>query len=242
MSHAAAAHADSGNLLADATVRAAPFANEPERVTDGVTAVPGDGWNTELTSRIETGGAIEWDLGSVRRFTHAMIAADNDDFYAVQVSNDGRAWSTVWEAPATPRPGQQLRSVHSLDAAGRFVRLEPRGGDGTYSVSELHLTSQPRGTFPPPLVQKSGSQGDASSAPFTRALALALCVAALAFFPAARRVREHLFQVGLRAIDRALLVTGAAAALLVVTASRYTAEYRHRVIDDAYISFQYAKN
>ncbi|HEY8943456.1 MAG TPA: hypothetical protein VIM73_04300, partial [Polyangiaceae bacterium] len=92
----------------------------------------------------------------------------------------------------------------------------------------------------PPLVQKPGRQDEERSAPF--ALALASCVAALAFFPAARRVRKHLSQVGLRAIDRALLVTAAAAALLVVTASQYTAEYRHRVIDDAYISFQYAKN
>jgi hypothetical protein len=221
-------------LLSGLDPRSSTFARAPQRVTDGVVAVAGDALDTELTSVIEVGGGIEWDLGTKRRITHALIAADHDDRYALSTSDDGARWTPMWEAPPSSGGGQQRRSTDALFASGRYVRLEPRGGDGAYSVSELVLAEEPPG-FPPPLEEERGKRlADSTRTPVLWAGVAAFAVAAGSLLPASLRRR--------RGADRLGWITAAVCALLVITALRYTAEYDHRVIDDSYISFQYAKN
>lgn len=240
------ARSPEGDLLLHRPPRAATFARAPERVTDGVIAAPGDGWDTELTSLIEAGGGLEWDLGDQRKITHALVSADHDDSYALLVSDDGRAWRQVWEAPPVDAPGQQRRSTASLDANARFVRLEPRGGDGAYSVSELAVASNPRGDLLDALEERRGKrQRDSRKTPLFWPLGIALALAALAFLlPANWLPRRPATASRLVTVltDRLTWVAAAAIALLVGTALMYTSEYRFRVIDDSYISFQYAKN
>lgn len=234
------------------------FARAAERVTDGVIAASGDGWDTELTCLIEPGGGIEWDLGQPHILTHAHLAADHDDNYAVYTSNDGHTWEKSWEASRVDGSGQQPRTTAKLAARARYVRLEPNGGDGAYSISELVLASQPQGAFPPPLEEKRGKRRrDSASRPPLWPLGFALALAAAACLIGARHssskgndetplaLKRVLAQR--RRLPRALRkrlpwVTAATALLLTVTALVYSAEYRYRVIDDAYISFQYAKN
>ena len=218
------------------------FARAPQRVTDGVIAVAGDARDTELTSVIEVGGGIEWDLGTTRRITHALISADHDDRYALLTSDDGTRWISVWEAPPSSGEGQQRRSTSALSASGRYVRLEPHGGDGAYSVSELVLAEEPP-RFPPPLEDERGeNRADSTRTPVLWAGVAAFAVAAGSLLPASlRRKREPSAPAPLWA-DRLGWITAAVCALLVITALRYTAEYNHRALDDSYISFQYAKN
>jgi hypothetical protein len=217
-------------LLSGLDPRSSTFARAPQRVTDGVVAVAGDASDTELTSVIEVGGGIEWDLGTKRRITHAWIAADHDDRYALSTSDDGTRWTAVWEAPSSGGGGQQRRSTDALSASGRYVRLEPRGGDGAYSVSELVLAEEPP-SFPPPLEDERGERlGDSARTPVLWAGVAAFVVAAGSLLLASRGA------------DRLGWITAAVCVLLVITALRYAAEYDHRVVDDSYISFQYAKN
>jgi hypothetical protein len=233
------------DLLAGRRPSTATFANAPERATDSVVAVVGDAWDTELTTLLEAGGGLEWDLGAEHRLTHAMIAADHDDAYALLVSSDAQRWSQIWEAPRVEAPGQQRRVTSSLNARGRFVRLEPRGGDGAYSVSELAVASEPRGEFPPRFEEKRGKVlRDSRRTPMLWPIAIAIAIAAFAFLPRFGRLKKKLPASPLvsRLDDRLLWITLTAALLLVGTALAYTAEYRFRVIDDSYISFQYAKN
>jgi hypothetical protein len=218
------------------------FARAPQRVTDGVVAVAGDAADTELTSVIEVGGGIEWDLGTKRRITHAWIAADHDDRYAVSTSDDGTRWTQVWEAPPASGGGQQRRSAAALSASARYVRLEPRGGDGVYAVSELVLAEEPPG-FPPPLEEERGARrADSTRTPVLWAGVAALAIAAGSLLPASLRRKRGAGAQDPPSADRLAWITAAVCALLVITALRYAAEYDHRVLDDSYISFQYAKN
>ena len=130
----------------------ASFTRHPERISDGVVASDGADWNSRLSSEILNGGSLEWDLGAPREIDRAYLQADHDDTYALLVSSDGNAWSTLWEAPPVSGSGLCARATDRLQARARFVRLEPRGGDGRASASELVLASS---TAPWPPVLKA---------------------------------------------------------------------------------------
>src|SRR5262245_28577277 len=67
-------------------------ARHAERLTDGVRALTGDVWNSDLVSVLELGASVEWDLGAIRAISAAYVEADHDDVYALLVSDDGRTF------------------------------------------------------------------------------------------------------------------------------------------------------
>ena len=120
------------------------FTNHGERITDGVSARPGAPWASALTSVISAGGGVEWDLGRIEPLARVWLEADNNDGYALSASTDRRHWTTVWEAPPVDAVGLQVRSSESLAGEARYLRLEPRGGDASYSVAELVVARRER--------------------------------------------------------------------------------------------------
>jgi hypothetical protein len=228
------------NLIHGAPVRAS-FTRHPERISDGVIALDGARWNSRLSSEILNGGSLEWDLGEPRAIDRGYLQADHDDTYAVLVSVDGSTWSTLWEAPPVSGSGLRTRTTDDLHARARFVRLEPRGGDGRAFVSELVLASS-TARWPPLLKTKHDeSIDDPASPPWIPLLLPALTIGILAVTSpwAFRRRggrRKRWWQEPL------LWTTIGAAAFLCITALWYAKLDGHNVEDDGYISLQYAKN
>jgi arabinofuranosyltransferase len=241
--------AETGNLLTGRAPALSTRTERPERVTDGVSAPLGSDWDSALASVIGTGGGLEWDLGAPTQIHSAWLEADANDEYALLISDDGRAWQTLWEAPRVDgASGQQVRTTEALSAVARHLRLEPRGGDGAFSVAEL-------GVFGPGALPPQFRQGkvEAEAVVQVRELHVALGIAALfallslaiwVFVPG--RLPSRLPSRSPAARDllrdpRSWIVFGAFA-LVVATSARYRWLYHGNTIDDAYISFQYAKN
>lgn len=210
-----------------------------ERLTDGVRATTGDVWDSDLVAIFDLGASIEWDLGSSQPIEAAYVQADHDDVYSLLISEDGHAWRTLWEATSLAADGQQPRMTRGLAGHGRYVRLEPREGDGAYSVSEFALFRSVQAALPPGLREERGE----SEARVTRSqLRLAMIFAALlAVTPLAFGFAGPRFSRRRFALEKGVLVVGALL-LVSITAFAYRALYRDNTIDDAYISFQYAKN
>src|SRR5436309_1656426 len=61
-----------------------------DRLTDGIAAMPGDFWRTDLTSVLGSPAAfVTYDLGQPTPIRCAQIQADGDDQYTLSLSNDG---------------------------------------------------------------------------------------------------------------------------------------------------------
>ena len=212
-----------------------------ERLTDGVRSVPGDAWDSNLTSVMDRGASVEWDLGASEPIAAAYLQGDHNDEYAVLTSEDRRAWQTLWEAASMGGEGQQARMTRELHGRGRFVRLEPRGGDGMYSATEFALFRSSEVPLPPTLREQHGER----EANARRELAIPLAIAALFALSTLAmglgRGRGNRDPSRLTRQTKLALLAGAAL-LVCVTAILYRGLYRNNTIDDAYISFQYAKN
>jgi hypothetical protein len=226
-----------GNLLAQRRPDVMTFMTHGERLTDGISAPNGAAWDVEQAAILQSGGSAEWDLGQVQRFGRAFIQADNDDRYAVLVSSDRKAWRVLWEAEPLKSGGLSTRTADELTGEGRYVRLEPRGGDGHYSVTELVLAPPGTTPWPPLLAERLGVPEDPRQPPLGRAMVLAALLGALVlFFPwGAPRTRPFLRQP-------LVWIASGLSLFLVVTAMGYALAHRHNLVDDAYISLQYAKN
>lgn len=225
--------------LAGRTPDVMTFASEGERLTDGVIAAEGAPWNCRYTALVLAGGGIEWDLGRESTIARAFLQADNDDLYAVLVSRDRQVWEVLWEALPTRVPGLSSRHSATLDARARYVRLEPRAGDGNYAVSELRLSSDREGPWPPPLEARPGGEPEVRGE-FERRLlsgaAFLLAAAGLSLTGSRRRAAQGY------AVRPLLWTTVLASAGFIATALAYSWKHRHNVVDDSYISLQYAKN
>jgi hypothetical protein len=132
------------------------------RLTDGIAAVPGDPWRTDLTAVLTAPGAsVTWDLGAETPVRCALVDADGDDTYALAVSSDGQTFAPLWRATPDEDAGQQLRAGRDLRGAGRYLRLAASGGDGHWSVSEISAWSECPTTWPPLAMQKGTPDDEA---------------------------------------------------------------------------------
>ncbi len=234
--------AGGGNLLTGRPPAVSTRAARPERVTDGIRAPTGSDWDSALATVIEAGGGLEWDLGAPTRIQAAWLEADANDQYALLGSLDGQDWETLWEAPMVAgASGQQVRATGALSAVARRLRLEPRGGDGAYSVAEFSVFGP--GAQLPPRFREGAVRSEAAAQARERHVALAVA-ALLALLALAIGVQVREPWPGARPVardPRSWILLGAFA-LVVATSARYRGLYHGNTIDDAYISFQYAKN
>lgn len=131
----------------------------PARLTDGVVAPEGDDWQTDRTAVFTgTDAFVEYDLGDTQTVRAVYLQADNNDQYLVEVSRDGRLFHPLFVARPAASPGMRERhGVRPAGRLGRFVRLRPAGGDGSFSVSELKVYRDRPTVFPPTLPEKVGN-------------------------------------------------------------------------------------
>ena len=156
-----------GDLLAGATPTTSRGVSHAARMTDGIIAVEGDFWRTDLTGVIAGGGFAVWDLGRVQEIHCGVLQGDNNDTYELTGSEDGATFTPLWSGVPIGKPGMQLRLDQHIDKKARYVRLTARGGDGSYSVGELALYSQCPSDWPPRLVRArrgAGGRGGAVEA------------------------------------------------------------------------------
>jgi hypothetical protein len=137
------------SLLAGKTAAGVPGA---EKLTDGHFAQDGDNWLAPPALEIPPGAALVWDFGAPTSFDSLVIQADNNDDYVFSISDDGVTWRQLWVAPPVPEPGLATRSAKGLNATGRFLRIDPRGGDGHYSITEVEVL--PRGAVRLPSINR----------------------------------------------------------------------------------------
>jgi hypothetical protein len=108
---------------------------------DGRAPAEGDNWDTPQTAIIAPDGVLVFDLGVEKHIAAGMLQGDNNDDYLISGSVDGVTYTPLWRVPPDPTPGMRTRTVNTLDANARYLRLTASGGDGLFSVGELMLFS-----------------------------------------------------------------------------------------------------
>ena len=141
-----------GNLISGRSPTARPGVTLGKRLTDGVMAGEGDPWQSELTSVLaDTKAHAVYDLGATTRVTAVDLQGDNNDDYIVELSDDGRTFTSLWVADPVSGQGMRRRGSRSLEGSGRYLRVRAEGGDGFYSFSEVQVFCVPPSAWPPPI-------------------------------------------------------------------------------------------
>ena len=121
------------------------------RITDGKQLKEGTFWSVEAASIIKVGGKVTFDLKepySLRGFT---LQGDNNDEYVIKGSLDGTSYTKLWTVPKVKTPGLQTRStkLKAPSTEVRYLQLSAKGGDKSYSVSELQAFCKIPKVWPP---------------------------------------------------------------------------------------------
>lgn len=120
-----------------------------ERIVDGLRGFRGAPWNSRSAASFRADAYVTFDLGEVEPIEAAYVQGDNNDRFIIEISEDGKTFSTLWVADRTGGSGLQARSAKNLGGRARFVRLRAEGGDRWISVSELQLFSANPRIWPP---------------------------------------------------------------------------------------------
>ena len=151
-----------------------------ERMTDGVAAVRGDHWKTDRTAIFRSNTAfVEFDLGEELPITYGYLLGDNNDTYTLTISSDGASFAPLWEAVPTGGSGLQPRLTDSLNATGRYIRITAKGGDASYSISEVQLFGEKPDPWPPAIAERPGIPPDERMRNLTLSFGFSLAAFAL---------------------------------------------------------------
>ncbi len=151
------AQAQSVNLLASAKRIEASQVTDPERLTDGVAAIEGDDWKSDLTSLMQgTQARVVWDFGRPLTLGSVYIQADNNDHYRLESSLDGKSYGLLWSSGTLASPGMRSRLDRGLKGEHRFIRLTVTGGDSSYGLSELSLAQASNAPLDRSLTRRKG--------------------------------------------------------------------------------------
>ena len=179
-------------------------------VADGRQAGEGEGWNVAAAAVFASAQAyVEYDLGAARPVRAGLLQGDNNDEYVVTASVDGQTYRSLWIAPPVAAQGLRARSTDQLSGTARFVRVAGRGGDGSFSVSELQLFSEVPRSLRSSETSREMRAGSARTAMLYLLLAFALALYAPGVAGAAGQGRAAL--LGGAAVAAALVWTVAAA-------------------------------
>lgn len=134
---------ESSNLLSGLTPRTVQAVQGSERLTDDVTAKPGDLWKSQLTAVFQHRSSyVLYDLGTIKEIRAAWLLGDNNDDYLVSGSTDNQHYTEIWEAGRVGGSGLQERKTTSLNSSAQYIRVAARGGDGSFSLAEIQLFSR----------------------------------------------------------------------------------------------------
>ncbi len=146
------------SLLEGAKVIDSSGVTHVDRLIDRVVAPAGDYWRTDISAPFSNpNGAITWDLGQEVEIHSAYLQGDNNDTHLLSISSDNKTYRPLWTAPVVDSPGMRDRSSRSLNAKGRYVRLQARGGDRMYALTEVRLSSDPSADLGSQLTTKKGT-------------------------------------------------------------------------------------
>lgn len=127
-------------------------------LTDGVAAPLGDDWETDRTALFDARDAsVTYDLGAVVAVRAIWFQGDHNDDYRFMISEDGSVFEQIWDAPRVKTGGLWDRSTSSLDARGRYLRVQPLRGDGRYAITEIAAFEQVPAVFPPEPLRRRGT-------------------------------------------------------------------------------------
>jgi hypothetical protein len=144
------------NLVAGSRAFAIGTRGDKNVVNDGRLAEEGSFWesaNLALVLKDDQSNVI-FDLGQVSDIRALVVQADNNDPYTVESSKDGVAYQPIWIAPAT-EIGLGLRTRYMSFAkpqTARYLRVNARGGDSYYSISEVRAYCKLPKVWPPRLI------------------------------------------------------------------------------------------
>ena len=121
-----------------------------ERLTDGRRALRGAAWDSQSAAVFRGDRAyVVFDIGESVPIEAVYVQGDNNDRFLIEVSDDGKQFSTLWTAPTRGAAGLRERWASELGGRGRFVRLSGIGGDRFISISELQVFSATPSPWPP---------------------------------------------------------------------------------------------
>ncbi len=129
--------AASPGLLPSAQVRKDTGITRSTVIRDLRGEYEGAPWDLQTAAIIAPDGVLEWDLGEVYPIEAALLQGDNNDDFILWASTDGQFFQPLWRAPPDPMAGLRTRTITTLKASARYLRLTAEGGDRMYSVSEL---------------------------------------------------------------------------------------------------------
>ncbi len=147
--------AGSNNLVLYAPVDSSGITGIRTRPADGQLAQEGNVWSApEAAVLSDTHSWLSFDLGKPQGVLALVLQGDNNDEYVIEGSLDGTTYTPVWVAPVVSiGQGLRTRSITlPRPVTARYLRVQGRGGDNYYSVSELQAFCKLPHPFPPPLV------------------------------------------------------------------------------------------
>jgi hypothetical protein len=146
------------SLIAGKRPQASVGVKNPEALTDGIAAVQGDDWETDLAVRFEgADSSVTYDLGALVPIRALWLQADHNDDYRFMISEDGAVFEQLWDAPRVRTGGLWDRSIATLNATARYLRIEPVRGDGRYALTELAVFQDVPAVFPPEPPRRRGA-------------------------------------------------------------------------------------
>ncbi len=145
------------NLLAGKRPVRSQGVRRASELTDGKAGYEGDDWNTNVTSVFNGRDSfVVFDLGDETDIDAAWLQGDNNDTYELQVSSDGERFTSAWGIGTHGQPGLRNRVKSGIGARGRYLKLRPRNGDGSFGVSEFQVYARTPSPLPPELPKRRG--------------------------------------------------------------------------------------
>lgn len=128
-------------------------------IVDGVFLAEGSHWQFGTVWWNENPGpngaspalnnVIEIDLGGVFSISSVAIQADNNEFYDIAYRDELGVWTTIATANQVGGAGMRTRSG-PLSFIATAIRIDARGGDSYYSVSEFQAIGEAVAVPEPP--------------------------------------------------------------------------------------------
>lgn len=156
---AAASLAQAAPVTVSAVTTTGTFAGSTAVLTDGVIPPIGTAWNAASTvSWTDYGTVFTLAFDQLYTLQDVTLSVDHNDFYQVQISQDGTTWNTLFTVLAfegnstwgtdtfTSDPagtGTYSTSINFAPTLAKFARIYAVSGDNAYGVGELSFTGVP---------------------------------------------------------------------------------------------------
>ncbi len=127
-------------------------------LTDGTVPTEGSYWlGSESINWTDTTTTFTLDLGSLSNINNILVSVDNNDDYSVEWSTDNQSWYSLltidssygeitWGMDTMSSDSANPEYISALDFApvtAQYIRIFATGGDDSYAIGELQVSSSP---------------------------------------------------------------------------------------------------